>query len=127
MGVSCVSQLLPLTLPAITIFFRHGKKSRKKLEKKEKKEKKKEKRKRKDTGEGEVSLEEKIEMIATAAITASTDPHGKESEQRKDETAAKFLAKVTGHKKADCTEFIAMNKLPGVSTIQAYYSVTSNT
>ena len=27
MGVSCVSQLLPLPLPAITIFFRHGKKS----------------------------------------------------------------------------------------------------
>ena len=66
-------------------------------------------------------LEKKIEMIETAAITAGTDPYGKESERRKDETAVKSLTKVTGHNEADCTEFIAMFKLPGVSTIQAYY------
>ena len=85
--------------------------------KKEEKEEKKKKRKRKDTGEGEVSLEEKIKRIETAAA----NPKGEEAESQKDKTAVKHLIKATGNSEANCIELIAMHKVPGVSTIQAYY------
>ena len=89
---------------------------RRKEKKKQKKEKKK-KRKRKDTGEGEVSLEEKIKRIETAAA----NPKGEEAESQKDITAVKHLIKATGNSEANCIELIAMHKVLGVSTIQAYY------
>ena len=89
---------------------------RRKEKKKQKKEKKK-KRKRKDTGEGEVSLEEKIKRIETAAA----NPKGEEAESQKDKTAVKHLIKATGNSEANCIELIAMHKVPGLSTIQAYY------
>jgi len=85
--------------------------------KKEEKEEKKKKRKRKDTGEGEVSLEEKIKRIETAAA----NPKGEEAESQKDKTAVKHLIKATGNSEANCIELIAMHKVLGVSTIQAYY------
>ena len=44
-----------------------------------------------------------------------------ESEEGKDAAAAKYLIKVTGYSKEDCTELIRMEKVPGVSTIQAYH------
>jgi hypothetical protein len=44
-----------------------------------------------------------------------------ESEEGKDAAAAKYLIKVTGYSEEDCAELIRMEKVPGVSTIQAYH------
>ena len=44
-----------------------------------------------------------------------------ESEGKKDEIAVESLIKMTGHNEADCTEYLAMSKLEGVSTMQAYH------
>ena len=44
-----------------------------------------------------------------------------ESEEGKDAAAAKYLIKATGYSEEDCAELIRMEKVPGVSTIQAYH------
>ena len=48
-----------------------------------------------------------------------------ESEEGKDAAAAKYLIKVTGYSEEDCAELIRMEKVNGVSTIQAYHRAVS--
>ena len=48
-----------------------------------------------------------------------------ESEEGKNAVAAKYLIKVTGYSKEVCDELIRMEKVPGVSTIQAYHRAVS--
>ena len=71
--------------------------------KRNKKKEKKEKRKRLES--------EELKRLVEA----------EESEEGKDAAAAKYLIKVTGYSEEDCAELIRMEKVPGVSTIQAYH------
>ena len=68
-----------------------------------------------------VQLRRKLEIVEIAANTAGLDPGSRKAERKKDKIAVASLIKTTGHNEYDCNEFLAMNKLEGVSTIQAYY------
>ena len=63
-----------------------------------------------DTGKARLESEELKRLV-----------EAEESEEGKDAAAAKYLIKVTGYSEEDCAELIRMEKVPGVSTIQAYH------
>ena len=63
-----------------------------------------------DTGKARLESEELKRLV-----------EAEESEEGKDAAAAKYLIKVTGYSEEDCAELIRIEKVPGVSTIQAYH------
>jgi hypothetical protein len=63
-----------------------------------------------DTGKARLESEELKRLV-----------EAEESEGGKDAAAAKYLIKVTGYSEEACAELIRMEKVPGVSTIQAYH------
>ena len=90
---------------------------------KKKKKEKKEKRKRSEAEEAE---EGAGAIVATIQARLESEElkrlvEAEESEEGKDAAAAKYLTKVTGYSMENCAELIRMEKVPGVSTIQAYH------
>jgi hypothetical protein len=63
-----------------------------------------------DTGKARLESEELKRLV-----------EAEESEERKDAAATKYLIKVTGYSEEACAELIRMEKVQGVSTIQAYH------
>ena len=90
-------------------------------EKRNKKKVKKDKRKRLEAEEAEEGAGADTGKARLESEELKRLVEAEESEEGKDAAAAKYLIKVTGYSEEDCAELIRMEKVPGVSTIQAYH------